>query len=97
MKQDGAELREACEPGDPVVAKLAAGTAATVRFGMNGCYAVEVSQSGQTITGFLPADALILNPAVQSCDAPSAAMFAPSPWISVHHPLGEPRRGCDAQ
>lgn len=59
VKQDGAELREACEPGEPVVAKLAAGTAATVRFGMNGCYAVEVSQAGRTITGFLPADALM--------------------------------------
>ena len=40
---------------------------------------------------------LNLNPAVQSCDASSAAMFAPSPWISFHHPLGEPRLGCDAQ
>ena len=59
VKQDGAELREACEPGEPVLAKLAAGTVATVRFGMNGCYAVEVLQAGQTITGFLTADAIM--------------------------------------
>src|SRR6188768_3597440 len=58
VKQDGAELREACEPGEPIVAKLAAGTPATVRFGMNGCYAVEVLQAGQTVKGFLPAAAI---------------------------------------
>jgi len=58
VKQDGAELREACEPGEPIIAKLAAGTPATVRFGMNGCYAVEVLQAGQTVKGFLPAVAI---------------------------------------
>jgi len=58
VKQDGAELREACEPGEPVVAKLTAGTATTVRFGMNGCYAVEIVQSGKVVKGFLPAEAI---------------------------------------
>jgi len=58
VKHDGAELREACEPGEPLVAKLAAGTAATVRFGMNGCYAVDVEQAGKIVKGFLPADAI---------------------------------------
>ena len=54
VKQDGAELRESCEPGEPVVAKLTAGVAATVRFGMNGCYAVDVVQDGKVVRGFLP-------------------------------------------
>lgn len=58
VKQDGTELRESCEPGEPVVARLAAGTPATVRFGMNGCYAVEVSTGGQTVKGFLPGNQL---------------------------------------
>lgn len=58
VKQDGAELREACESGDPVLARLAAGTAATVRFGINGCYAVDVLQGAKTVKGFLPAEAL---------------------------------------
>ena len=53
VKQDGAELREACEPGEPVVAKLAAGTPATVRFALNGCYAVDVVRDGQVIKGYL--------------------------------------------
>jgi hypothetical protein len=54
VKQDGAELREGCEPGDAVVAKVASGTAATVRFAMNGCYAVDVAQGGKVVKGFLP-------------------------------------------
>ncbi|MBI2685191.1 MAG: hypothetical protein HYX27_02670 [Acidobacteria bacterium] len=58
VKQDGAELREGCEPGEPVVAKIAAGTAATIRFAMNGCYAVDVVQDGRVLTGFLAGDKL---------------------------------------
>lgn len=58
VKQDGTELRETCDSGEPVVAKLAAGTAATVRFGINGCYAVDVQQNGNVLKGFLPAAAL---------------------------------------
>lgn len=54
VKQDGAELRESCEPGEPVVAKLTAGATATVRFAMNGCYAVDVAHGGQVVRGFLP-------------------------------------------
>jgi hypothetical protein len=59
VKQDGAELREACEPGEPVVAHLAAGTPARVRFAMNGCYAVEVVHNGQVKNGFLPGEQLV--------------------------------------
>lgn len=93
VKQDGAELREACEPGEPVVAKLAAGTAATVRFGMNGCYAVEVLQAGQLVKGFLPAAAIsgieaweTARRSARSIDTPTAAPANPekldekSPW-----------------
>lgn len=58
VKQDGAELREACDPGEPVVARLQAGTTATVRFAMNGCYAVEVVQGGQIVKGYLPGEQL---------------------------------------
>lgn len=55
VKQDGAELRASCDPGEPVLAKLAAGSPATVRFGLNGCFAVEVMQGGKVVHGFLPA------------------------------------------
>jgi hypothetical protein len=58
VKQDGTELREACEPDRPVVARLAAGTPATVRFGIDGCYAVDVMHAGQIVRGFLPAEQL---------------------------------------
>jgi hypothetical protein len=53
VKSDGVELREACEAGEPVVTKLAAGTPAKIRFGMNGCYAVEVIVEGKVVKGFL--------------------------------------------
>ncbi|MBL8241039.1 MAG: hypothetical protein JNM66_26695 [Bryobacterales bacterium] len=56
IKDGGAELREACEAGEPVVAKLAAGTPATVRFGMNGCYAVDVQVDGKAVRGFVPGE-----------------------------------------
>ncbi len=78
VKQDGAELREACEPGEPVITKLTAGTVATVRFGINGCYAVDIVQSGQIVKGFLPAEAIegieaweIARRAAPSVDAPA--------------------------
>lgn len=58
VKQDGAELREGCEPGDRVVESLPAGSPATVRFGMNGCYAVDVIYAGKVRKGFLRASQL---------------------------------------
>ena len=92
VKQDGAELREACEPGEPIVAKLAAGTPATVRFGMNGCYAVEVLQAGKTVKGFLSAAAIsgieaweTARRSARSIDAPTTPITqekldGKSPW-----------------
>jgi hypothetical protein len=95
VKQEGAELREACEPGEPVVARLAAGTPATVRFAMNGCYAVDVIQEGKTVKGFLAGDQLAgvesweqARRAAPSVDAPdnsrhhgaAAASLDKSPW-----------------
>lgn len=53
VKQDGTELRPSCEPGEPVLAILPAGTPATVRFVVNGCYAVEVLDHGQPRRGYL--------------------------------------------
>ncbi|MBM3755015.1 MAG: hypothetical protein FJW38_13665, partial [Acidobacteria bacterium] len=58
VKNDGAELRADCDPSEPVVAKLAKGAAAKVKFGLNGCFAVEIDKDGATLTGFLPADAI---------------------------------------
>ena len=91
VKQDGAELREACEAGEPVITKLAAGTAATVRFGMNGCYAVDIVQSGAIVKGFLSAEAIegieaweIARRAAPSVDTPANAgaqkSTGTSPW-----------------
>lgn len=53
VKEDGGELRASCEPGEPVIATLAAGTPATVRFAMNGCYAVDVERDGAKMRGYL--------------------------------------------
>ncbi len=58
VSQEGAELREACEPNEPVIARLTKGTPATVKFGMNGCYSVEIRVDGKTLRGFLPASNL---------------------------------------
>lgn len=58
VKEDGAELRASCDPGEPVVAKLAAGTPATVRFAMNGCYAVDIERDGAKVRGYLRANQL---------------------------------------
>lgn len=52
--QDQAPLRTGCEEGDEVVAKLAVGTPVTVRFAINGCYAVRAGERD----GFLAASAL---------------------------------------
>lgn len=59
VKEDGAELRASCDPGEPVVATLAAGTPATVRFAMNGCYAVDVERDGAKLRGYLRANQVI--------------------------------------
>lgn len=53
VKEGGAELRESCEPGEPAIARLDVGTPVTIRFAMNGCYAVDVVQNGNSRQGFL--------------------------------------------
>jgi len=85
VKQDGVELREACDPGEPVVAKLTAGAPATVRFSMNGCYAVDVEQDGKIVKGFLPGQALdgleayeTARRAARSVDTPSTPASLPA-------------------
>jgi hypothetical protein len=58
----GAALRSSCDPGDPVVARLAAGTAVDIRFSINGewgaCYKVAASVGGRLVEGYLPAQVL---------------------------------------
>ncbi len=54
VRQDQAQLRTGCDDGDEIVARVPAGAAVTVRFAVNGCYAVRVGD----ISGYLPAAAL---------------------------------------
>lgn len=54
VREDQTPLRSGCEGGDAVVARVAAGTPVTVRFAVNGCYAVQVGDS----QGYLPGGAL---------------------------------------
>jgi hypothetical protein len=62
VKQDQAQLRGGCEPNDPVVASLAAGSPAEIRFSMAGagetCYKVAVSSGTGVVEGYLPGSAL---------------------------------------
>lgn len=90
--EDGAELREACEPGEPAIARLAKGTPATIKFAMNGCYSVEVTQNGQTVRGFLPGRQLDgldawekARRSASSVDAPSNSRYPPQA-----QPQGQP-------
>lgn len=86
VKEEGTGLRESCEPGEGVIGRLAAGTPAAVRFAMNGCYAVEVVQNGQTLRGFLAASQLngidawdAARRAAPSVDSPGASPLAVVP------------------
>jgi tetratricopeptide (TPR) repeat protein len=58
----GAVLRRSCDPYDPQVAALAAGTPVDIKFSVNGefgeCYKINVSSDGKTVEGYLPAKAL---------------------------------------
>jgi hypothetical protein len=51
---DQTALKTGCDDGDEVVAKVAAGTPVTIRFAVNGCYAVQAGEH----RGYLPGAAL---------------------------------------
>lgn len=52
--EDQTPLKTGCEESDEVVATLSAGTAVTIRFAINGCYAVQAGEQ----RGYLPGVAL---------------------------------------
>jgi tetratricopeptide (TPR) repeat protein len=62
VKQDQTVLRSGCETGASVIATVASGSPAQIRFAMSGegetCYKVEVTQGSEQIQGYLPASAL---------------------------------------
>jgi tetratricopeptide (TPR) repeat protein len=62
VANEGTALRTSCDPYDPQVAKLDAGTEVAIRFSVNGefgaCYKVTATAGGKTVEGYLPAKAL---------------------------------------
>jgi hypothetical protein len=54
VREDQTPLRSGCEGDDEVVARVAAGTPVTIRFALNGCYAVQAGD----YQGYLPGGAL---------------------------------------
>ena len=54
VREDQTALRTGCEEGDEVVARVAAGTPLTIRFAVNGCYAVQAGEQ----KGYLPGAAV---------------------------------------
>ena len=62
IANEGTVIRTSCDPYDPQVAKLEAGTEVSIRFSINGefgaCYKVEATANGKTVEGYLPAKAL---------------------------------------
>jgi len=51
VRADETPLRTGCEESDELVAKVAAGTPVTVRFAVNGCYAVQVGDHRGYLAG----------------------------------------------
>ena len=61
VRSDSTPLRSGCEPGDAVVATLAANTAVQLQFSVNdgsGCLKISAVSAGQAVQGYLPARAL---------------------------------------
>src|SRR5712692_8616876 len=61
IKPGGAALHQGCEPDDPVVATLPAGTPVEIRFALadgSNCYKVAASVDGKAVLGYVPESAL---------------------------------------
>ena len=99
VQVDQYPLRNGCEENDEVVAKLAAGTPVSVRYGVGDCLAVKATVEGKQRSGFLPAHAVSgaadldrarqEGRAIQSPAAPqpSAALGRATAQLGQDHPL----------